>query len=439
MKRFLSIWLVWIVVLVFAAALAIAYYPLTEHAEAEAEADLQLLVSAAFTRMDIAERDVENVQRAADDTVLGKARAIARFLAHDDTLLDTDALVVLCQMLDIAAIYVTDRDGGVIAASDAEAIGRALLTEADFTWASTTLSDGDELTKVSGTDAARLYGAVARTDTEGAVVILTGNEALATAIHNAKPETVVSGMSFIRDDLAITDEPGDDGAYIMDGYFCLRESRDNVSVVAMRLLGTIYVVRNAVMLMIAICMLICILAAMCIQLLIPVSARSRRSRVSLRHAGIDLPPALDEPDESELARLLAEEQESLSRAAAAEEAEYAAVSQAYGDDVPVGERAAFDSETTVAAPLVETAAPEADEAASEAPRKKKRPAEAEAPAPSPETNMGESENEEKTEAAFPPADAGATVTYRPESPVEQAPAEAAEDADETVPGFDKVF
>lgn len=380
MRRFLSVWLVWIVVAVFSVALALAYYPLTYNAEAEAEADLQLLISAAFTRMDIAERSVSELQRSTDETVLSKARAIARFLAHDDTLLATDALVVLCDLLDVQSIDVTDRDGKVVASSDAAELERAIIDEDTFAWAATVLSDGGELTEPDGTEEAVLYGCVARTDTDGVVLVKAVDAALQTAIESAKPANVLNSMAFIRDDLMIADTPGTDGAYSMDGYFCLRQSRGDVSVVAMRLLSTIYVVRNAVMLMIAVCMLISILAATVVQLCIPATGRSKRSRISMHHVPADL-PELEEPDESELARLIAEEAAE-PPVDSAEAAEYAAMSEAYGD-IPMPDDASAAEE--------ELPAPDDAAQADPPPKKprKKRAPRRKNPAPQPEPPQDE--------------------------------------------------
>ncbi len=289
MRRFLSIWLVFIVVAVFAAAILISL-PLASHsAEQTAQQDLNALLDAAFALMDSAGQDADAVATVSENNILAKARATARFLTHDDALLQTDALVSLCEMLEVSAIDVTDYAGTVIASSVAGHIGRNLVEESATAWTSQVL-EGEQVerTQVDATDNALLWGCVPRTDTEGFVLLQSLDAAILTAWESTNPELVLREFSFINDELELADASGDDAAYIANGRYYVRRThtlvgqrRGEISLVASRSLGSVYVVRNVVLLVLSIIAIISTLCALVIQLYLLRRSRGR-SRIALQ-------------------------------------------------------------------------------------------------------------------------------------------------------------
>lgn len=268
MRRFFSVWLVWLVVLVFGLAIIISYFILTGSSEAAAKADLTTLTDAAFIQLDMANQSAASAVNAADSNLITKGRAIERFLAHDDTLLTGDALQSLCDMLEIASVDVADGEGVVTASSIPGNIGTNLVTDANISWIQDTLDNNTEQVHPDGGNASLLLGVVPRTDIDGLLLIQVQDASVKEARAAADPETVLSRMSFINDDLSVATAAGTDGAYIMDGFYCVRSTRSGVSVIASRLLSSVYLLRNSILLALAIFMLASLLAAMLIQVLL---------------------------------------------------------------------------------------------------------------------------------------------------------------------------
>jgi hypothetical protein len=273
MRRFFSVWLVWIVVVVFAIAILASYIPLTRQAEMTARDDLTMLNNAAFIQLDKAQGNVDAAMEAAGANLVSKGRAIARFLAHDDSLLQTDALKALCDMLEITSIDVTDGEGVVTASSVIEDVGLSLATDARTPCVAEALADDTELVKQDASNSALLMGCVPRSDTEGVVLLQTQDASVKEAKAQAEPGTVLAGMSFVNDLINVATEEGIDGAYMLDGYYCVRSTQKNISVVAARTLGSVYLIRNAVLLALSVFALLSIVAALIIQLLLAGSGR----------------------------------------------------------------------------------------------------------------------------------------------------------------------
>ncbi|MEG1525378.1 MAG: hypothetical protein RR475_10185 [Clostridia bacterium] len=277
MKRFLSTWLVWIVVAVFALALLLGLPPLTGQAEQAARTDLTALTNAAFNRIALAQKNLEGMRAASNENILSKDRAVARFLAHDDTLLETDALVVLCEMLHLYEIDVTGSDGVVIATSQPANMGRNLLEDTSISWTKAVFDDPTvEQAEPDVDDETVLIGAVPRTDIEGIVLVRGRDESVATAKAAADPHEVLRQMSFIQDAMEVVEDGEKEGVSIIDGLFTVRTTRDGVTIAASRSLSSVYVLRNAIALVLSIFMVVCVVASVVIQSLIP---KRRRRRV----------------------------------------------------------------------------------------------------------------------------------------------------------------
>lgn len=264
MRKFFSVWLILLVIAVFAAVLLVSFPLLTVRAQQTASDDLNVLLDAAFTRISLAEATAETVAASEDENILGKARAVDRFLSHDDALLQTDALVVLCDMLNVSAIDVTDMDGAIVASSVAGRIGRSLVDDPKTAWTQEVL-EGENLSRtlVDEDNAAMLSGCVSRTDAEGLVYIRSLDVAIMEAMTAATPEQVLLDMSFIKDTLVVPDAEGtvdSDGS----GYVVTR-TKDGVTLSAMRPFSQVYAVRSAVLFVEAIGFLLCMLFAAVIQ------------------------------------------------------------------------------------------------------------------------------------------------------------------------------
>ena len=333
MRKFFSVWLILLVIVVFAVVLCVSYPVLTSAAQQNALDDLSVLLDAAFTRISLAESSAESVSDAANDNVLSKARAIDRFLAHDDALLETDALVVLCDLLNVSSIDVTDMDGAIVASSVAGRIGRSLVEDNKTKWTREVL-EGENLSRtlVDSANAALLSGCVSRTDTEGLIYIQSLDVSIMEASTAASPEQVLLDMSFIKDTLSVADAEDGDKAYLTDDAYNVRRTENGVSLVASRPLAQVYSARSAVLLVEAIGFLLCMLFAAVIQSLLI------KKRLSSRKAAL---PAL--PEGMEVAQLpLGETTDAIVAAEAPDEPEAPA---------------AFDPEPPVAAPEADAKTP----------------------------------------------------------------------------------
>lgn len=357
MRKFFSVWLILLVIIAFVAALLISYPVLTSAAQQTASDDLNVLLDAAFTRIALAKDSAQAVIDASDSNVLSKARAVDRFLAHDDGLLATDALLSLCDLLNVSSVDVTDMDGSIVASSTEARIGRSLVDDSATAWTKEVL-DGENLSRtLSDKDnPALLAGCVSRTDTEGLVYIQSLDVAILEAMTAASPEQVLLDMSFVKDTLAVTDA---DGAFDMDesGYIVTR-TQDGVTLSAMRPLSQVYAERSAVLFVEAVGFLLCMLFAAVIQsMLIKKRLEGRGAPASAPGEDAlllpdDATPLLPEGEADENAQVLPEpepetEPEPAAPASAAEPGEAAAQSErddaaveaAFAEAAPAGTRA----------------------------------------------------------------------------------------------------
>ncbi len=295
MRRFLTNWLVFVVIAVFASAMLVAAPLLTRSAQQAVYADLNALLDAAFAQFDAVGADAEAVATVSENNVLAKARAVARFLAHDDALLQTDALVTMCELLAVSAVDVTDYTGLVVASSVAGRIGRNLAEEHGTAWTSEVL-DGEsvERTRVDDADQALLWGCVPRTDTEGFVLVQSLDAAILTAYASTEPELVLREFSFINDELELVTAPAFSGGY-SDGerYFVQRTQtvsggQGELTLLASRSLGSVYLLRNAVLLVLSMVALVSLICALVIQVLL---LRRHRSRSPIAFRQRPQPPA----------------------------------------------------------------------------------------------------------------------------------------------------
>jgi len=252
------------------ALLTLGTISMTRSGEAKAKAELTALADAGFARMAAQTRSAEPIAATARDNLTSKAAAVARFLAHDDALLDTDALLVFCAQLDIDRIDVADAQGALIASSDASRIGLALAAQDGFDWTSGVLDDPTlQLSQVDETNPSLVYACVPRTDIEGFVLAARDDPAIRAAL-------AVVQAGFNADDLAAggdllfrADTEGEDGFFYEAGSLCLRKTKDGVALIAARPTASVFAERNALLVgfgIMALCGVILGVAAYLIQL-----------------------------------------------------------------------------------------------------------------------------------------------------------------------------
>lgn len=282
MRKFLSAWLIWIILAMFAVAIVVAYVPMTKSAEQAAIADLTALIDAAFAKMDAAGEDVKLVEEASRATAMSKARAVTRFIEHDDALLNTDALQALCAQLGMERVDVADYEGTLVASSDAARVGAMLFTDARYDWMQRAVADpAEEVSQLDAADASLVYACVPRTDTDGAgcVLVACRDEAAAMLVRLASPERVMADMSFIKDAVVIDQSDAPDGAVTDGGVLSVKKTVDGRSVVAMRALSTVYTVRNVVVFVCTIVALIAVAAAILMRI---AEAREQAPEAAMR-------------------------------------------------------------------------------------------------------------------------------------------------------------
>lgn len=237
-----------ILVALILALLTLGTISMTRSGEAKAKAELTALADAGFSRLAAQMRSAEPVTATARDNLTSKAAAVARFLAHDDALLDTDALLVLCAQLDIDRVDVADAQGALIASSDASRIGLALAAQDGFAWTSGVLDDPTlQLSQADEAIPSLVYACVPRTDIEGFVLASRDDPAIRTAL-------AVTQAGFNADDLAAgsdllfrADTEGEDGFFYEADSLCLRKTQDGVSLIAARPVANVFAERNAML------------------------------------------------------------------------------------------------------------------------------------------------------------------------------------------------
>jgi hypothetical protein len=270
MMRFLKRWLVPILAALMIAGIVVSFVPLTRQAEARAQAELTVLMSRAFTRIEEGAYLTEPVLDGGEESLLSKATAVARFLAHDDALLASDALLALCTQLSIDRIDIADADGTLIASSDETRIGLALGAQDAFAWTMAAASDESAaLTKVDETVQGELYACVGRSDIEGFVLLTRDDPYVAQALANADAETLIADLPYGKDVLFQAQSGGEDGFFNESDNYYLRKTENGVTLIAARPTSEVFAVRNAAILSFGVslvCILICGIAAYLLRL-----------------------------------------------------------------------------------------------------------------------------------------------------------------------------
>jgi hypothetical protein len=268
--QFLRKWLVPVLAALMVIGIALAFVPLTEREEAAAKAELSEMLDTAFARIEAGKSAADPVVVAEKESLLNKTRAVVRFLAHDDNLLATDALVVLCDQLGADRIDVANGDGVLIASSDEARIGLDLGAEAAFVWTMGAIDDPQaELVQAESDDESLIYCCVARSDIEGFVLLMRDDPFVDSAVRQSSPEALVQDIAYGDDLLFVADVDGTDGYFYDAGSLCLRKTQDGVTLIAARTVSDVFAARNAALFALAvglICIAICGIAAYLLRL-----------------------------------------------------------------------------------------------------------------------------------------------------------------------------
>ncbi len=270
MIRFLRLWLVPVLALMMLVGIAISFVPITQRAQERAESELTTLITRGFMRIGDGAHSADNLIAAQKDGLLSKAAAVARFLAHDDTLLDGDALNALCVQLSVDRIDVADAQGTLIASSDAERVDLPLGAQDAFSW---TMAAADDTTaalaQADEESPSVLYACVGRQDIGGFVLLTRDDPYTADSLAQPNVEALISGLTYAEDVLFQSDAAGGDGFFRESGNLCLRKTQDGVTLIAARPTSQIFAVRNAMLLAFSVslaCIVICGVAAYLLRL-----------------------------------------------------------------------------------------------------------------------------------------------------------------------------
>jgi hypothetical protein len=248
-KSFMRLWAPLIAALFFGVAFLGTHLALNAREKAKAEGELNALLDMAETRAAADEMRLETLRAAADQSAIHKARTIERFLAHDDTLLQTDALAALAELLDLNGISVVDGLGSVIAASDGAKIGADYAADTDMSWVMALLEDG-AAPGTGGEGSERIAG-TQRSDIDGLVLVWNEDALLADALNQADLRTAVTNLAVAPDQLKLVETTGESGTFEQDGMLYVQRSLDEVAIIAWRPLSEVYAVQNAVLIAIA--------------------------------------------------------------------------------------------------------------------------------------------------------------------------------------------
>ena len=281
-KSFMRLWAPLIAALFFGVAFLGTHMALNAREKAKAEGELNALLDMAETRAAENTQRLETLREAADQNAIHKARTIERFLAHDDTLLQTDALVVLAELLDLSGIAVVDGLGSVTAASDAGRIGADYAADANMSWVMPLLEDGAAPgAKDEGSE--RIAG-TQRTDIDGLVLVWNEDALLKDALNQADLRTAVTNLAVAPDQIKLVETTGENGTFEQDGMLYVQRSLEEVAIIAWRPLSEVYAVQNAVLIAIAVFAVLTILTLFIWQAFSPggretAEARARRHGV----------------------------------------------------------------------------------------------------------------------------------------------------------------
>lgn len=267
--RFLRKWLVPLLAALMLLCFAVAFIPLGAREKTEAQSDLTELVNTAFARIAAAKTAAEPVVAAEQASLLNKARAVARFLEHDDTLLATDALNAFCEQLSVDQIDVANAQGVLIASSDASRVGLALGEDKTFSWTMGAVDDPTaEISKADEADKSQLYCCLPRADIEGFVLLALDDPFVDDALQKASVEALIADLPYGGDLLFQAEPGGEDGFFTESGSLCLRSTSDGVTLIAARQNARVYDARNTALIALAamlLCVMICGVAAYLLQ------------------------------------------------------------------------------------------------------------------------------------------------------------------------------
>ncbi len=270
MVRFLRKWLVPILAALLLIGIAIAFIPFSRQMETRAKTELTLLMDRAFARIEANEKLALPMITAEEESLLSKAKAVSRFLTHDDTLLESDALAALCEQLSIDRIDVANVEGTLIASSDAVVIGTTLGTQEAFAWTMAAADDASAaLTQQDKTDPGKLYACVGRSDIEGFVLLTRADAHVQNALMLSSGDTITSDLPYGGDVLFTATSGGADGFFYESGNLCLRKTQGDVTLIAARPTTEVYAVRTAAILSFGAalaCIMICGVAAYLLRL-----------------------------------------------------------------------------------------------------------------------------------------------------------------------------
>ena len=291
MIRFLRSWLVPILVLLMVLGIAVAIVTLTKQSSARAESELSLIMDRAMTRIGASAHQAEPVIAAEEKNLLNKAKAVARFLEHDDALLASDALLALCEQLSVDRIDVANIEGAIIASSDTTRINLQLGVEEAFTWTMEAANSAEAaLTRTDATTPNLLYACVGRSDIEGFILLARDDPFVADAIAKSGAEAQIADLTYGGDLLFIAQTGGEDGFFNESGNLCLRRTANGITLIAARPLTEVYAVRNGALIAFGTaltCIAICGIAAYLLRLE-PVVSTDEDDDESALNSGDDL-------------------------------------------------------------------------------------------------------------------------------------------------------
>lgn len=270
MVRFLRNWLVLILACMMLAGIAIAFVPLTQSEESRAKDELTLLLERAFDTISAGKAYADPVIAAEEESLLSKAHAVVRFLEHDDTLLETDALLALCEQLAIDRIDVSNLQGELIASSDASRIGLALGEDDDFTWTMAAADDPSAaLARADELEGSQLYACAGRTEIDGFILLTRDDPFVDEALIKFSTESLLAELPYNGDLVFESTTGGADGSFYDAGCLCVRKTSGGTTLIAARATGDVFRMRNAALGafgIAAICIVICGIASYLLRL-----------------------------------------------------------------------------------------------------------------------------------------------------------------------------
>ncbi|MDO4572336.1 MAG: hypothetical protein Q4C13_03120 [Clostridia bacterium] len=230
----------------FSIAFLAVHFTLNPRERAAAVGELNALLDTAGARVEAAAEASGSFAAEADAALIHKARTVARFLAHDDTLLATDALAVLCELIDLRLITVADGAGTVIAASDASVLGRSYAEDAEMSWCLPLADEGAE--PAAAQSGGERVGGAPRTDIEGFVLVWEQNALLAALSAGMDIRAAAENLAVEPDAIQLVETVGEDGVFEQDGMLYVQRAAGEVTLIASRPLERVHAVQNAVLL-----------------------------------------------------------------------------------------------------------------------------------------------------------------------------------------------